>query len=92
MGCATVIIDTEHYKTMANTILNDANHRQIPKNMDKIEYNQFLNQYNTCLTERELYYLQVFDVRSSNIYGLPKVHKSEQIWTNVKLPHIHTGM
>ncbi len=76
-------MDTDHYKTMANNILNDDKfYEQLPtdpKNMDRIKYNRFINKYKACLTEKELGYLQTFEVKSSNFYGLPKVHKSKQI-------------
>ncbi len=37
-----------------------------PKNMDRIKYNRFINKYKSCLTEKELGYLQTFEVKSSN--------------------------
>ena len=38
--------------------------------------------HETKLTEGEIRYLTDFDYRMSNIYGLPKVHKSRSIITD----------
>ncbi|VDH98528.1 Hypothetical predicted protein [Mytilus galloprovincialis] len=40
--------------------------------------------YDQCLTEKETTYLCDFDSKESNLYGLPKVHKSAQIQNTVR--------
>lgn len=82
-GGATVIMDREHYKKMTFNILNDVDYyeklKSDPTKLDRIKYNKFVERYQECLTEKELDYLLKFETRQSNFYGLPKVHKSQEI-------------
>ena len=43
------------------------------------QYIKLLKEHPNELTEKEQDYLTNFDRKESNFYGLPKVHKSEQI-------------
>ncbi len=47
--------------------------------MDKIKIQQILEQIFRLPNQKEIDYLQNFEVKTSNFYGLPKVHKSVQI-------------
>ena len=38
-----------------------------------------MNKYKACLTDKEIDYLQNFEIKCSIFYGLQKVHKSWQI-------------
>lgn len=53
-----------------------ANHQS--KNvMNKLS--KIIEEYGQELTKKEINYLLSFDVKTSNFYGLPKVHKSQII-------------
>ena len=45
----------------------------------RIKYNKFIKKFKFCLTKKEEQYSTKFEVKQSNFYGLPKVHKSK--WT-----------
>ena len=82
-GGSVVIMDSEHYKTMAYSTLNDheyyehleTNHHRT----NMIAYRKLIDKHKTVLTEKEESYLLQFESKDSNFYGLPKVHKSAQI-------------
>ena len=78
-GGATIIMDQSHYKNMVENTLNDKNFYEKldsdPSKAEKLKYTKFLTKHKNCLTKKELEYLEKFEVKSSNFYGLPKVHK-----------------
>ena len=87
-----VIMDREHYKTMAETLLLDEEYYQElsadPQKSDKIKYKSLLSKYLDCLTEKEMDCLVNFEMKPSNFYGLTKIHKSEKkILLHVKKKH-----
>jgi hypothetical protein len=65
---------------------------RIPKTVSKLR--RILSKFSTILTKKEREYLLKLEIRSSNFYELPKIHKSRQIKygiqgkksTYVKLP------
>ena len=71
-------MDREHYKTMAVTLLLDEEYYQELQKSDKRKYKSLLSKYKDCLTEKEMDYLVNFEMKPSNFYGLPKIHKSEK--------------
>ena len=82
-GGVTIIMDQSHYKDMVENTLNDKNFYETPDSdpskAEKLKYTKFLTKHKNCLTKKELEYLEKFEVKSSNFYGLPKVHKSSHI-------------
>ena len=46
---------------------------------------EFLSKYDHVLTEKETNYLLKFTPKTSNFYGLPKVHKSDIISEQIKI-------
>lgn len=76
-------MDTEQYKQMVSDILLDASYYEklenVPLKSDSIKYNRLIKKYKSSLTEKELDYLQRFEMKTSQFYGLPKVHKSQTI-------------
>ena len=82
-GGATLMMDQAHYKNMVENILTDTNFYEKldadPSKAEKTKYTTFLKTHKTCLTKKELDYLENFEVKSSNFYGIPKVHKNSQI-------------
>ena len=43
------------------------------------KYRSFLKEHQTELTKKESDYLANFECKTSNFYGLPKIHKSKEI-------------
>ena len=82
-------MDKEHYKQMVETIINDSSYYEKlaadPHKETSLKYNKFLNKYQNQLTEKELDYLRNFEIKSSQFYGLPKIHKNESINEKCKL-------
>ena len=55
----------------------------------QLKYKKFLQKFKSQLTEKEFDYLLNFEIKTSNFYGLPKVHKSKQI--NEKCKSTNSG-
>ena len=76
-------MDQSHYKDMVENTLNDKNFYETldsdPSKAEKLKYTKFLTKHKHCLTKKEQEYLEKFEVKSSNFYGLSKVHKSSHI-------------
>ena len=74
---------------MVESIINDSSYyEKLAADINKetsLKYNKFLNEYQNHLTEKELDYLRNFEIKSSQFYGLPKIHKNESINENCKL-------
>ena len=87
-GGATVIMDREHYKEMVENTLNDRGYYEVletnPHKETKLKYNKFLKKNESKLTKKELDYLELFEVKESQFYGLPKIHKSKEITNQCK--------
>ena len=92
-GGATVIMDKQHYKEMVHSIINDTEYNEkLDKDPHKEtlhKYNKYLKKYQTHLTRKELDYLQNFEVKTSQFYGLPKIKKAKQPVTNVDAQILH---
>ena len=82
-GSAIVIMNKEDYKDMVLEIIKDTeyyvesvNYKQ--KNiLQKLE--SLVNKHRDSFTKKEVEYLIKFSCKSSNFYGLPKIHKSKSI-------------
>lgn len=87
-GGAIVIMDSSYYENLVNDQLSDRTfYAEIPSNMDKKttrRLNNLISKHEQSLTEKESDCLVNFESRTSNFYGLPKVHKSKQIQSAVK--------
>ena len=55
---------------------------QISKVMNKIK--ALISKHGNNLTDKEIDYLTNFEMKCSNMYGLPKVHKSKEITEAIK--------
>ena len=92
-GSAVVIMDTEYYKQLILNMLQDNNYYEIVQryNQNRIMNNLkvILHLYKKCLTDKELDYLTNFQAKTSNFYGLPKIHKSKMI--NVKCEQLSSS-
>ena len=80
---AVVVLSTEHYKTIIMQHLDDAStYKILDLNIDmKIRKNfkKLLHKYNKCFTESEQKFLNEKSFKTSNFYGIPKIHKSQVI-------------
>ena len=92
-GGATIIMNKEYYKDLVETILNDETYyTKLSTSPEKdllLKYKKFLQKFKSQMTEKEFDYLLNFEIKTSNFYGLPKVHKSKQI--NEKCKSTNSG-
>ena len=86
-GCV-VIMDTQHYVNMVKSQLDDKKTYQITKNncdkkvMEKLS--EFSKKHEKVLTGKESKFLTKFRFKTSNFYGLPKIHKSKKIMAAIE--------
>ena len=82
-GGATVIMDKTFYQQQIEKMLSNTEyynksdnnpHKEIMK-----KYRSLLKKHEIELTKREFDYLNNFECKTSNFYGLPKIHKSDII-------------
>ena len=82
-GGAFVIMDTKYYQEQMDKMLgNTDTYKQLShykENDVKKKLEKFVKKYSKCLTSSEQKYISSFDMKTSNIYGLPKIHKSKMI-------------
>ena len=64
-----ILLNTDYYSK-----LDHNPHKEIMK-----KYRSILKKHETELTEKEFDYLTNFECKSSNFYGLPKIHKNKTI-------------
>lgn len=87
-GGAIVIMDKDYYVEKISELLDDRNtYKEVPKNMDKTTLaliHRLISQYDCHLTDKEKDYLMNFENKSSLFYGLPKIHKCQEIIQAVK--------
>ena len=87
-GGAIVIMDANHYEQMVSDQLEDQSFsKKLPQNEDKKTMSQIgklIRNHGQNLTKNEIDYLTNFEVRTSNFYGLPKIHKSKEIQENIR--------
>ncbi|XP_029641282.1 uncharacterized protein LOC115216224 [Octopus sinensis] len=75
-------MDKDHYRYMFREQLNGQHfHKKLNQNEDKkamSEKHGLVLKYRNNLTGNEVNYLTNFEVKTSNFYGLPKIHKSKE--------------
>ena len=88
-GGSVVIMEKDHYLKMVYDQLNDrATYKKGDSTHDKkvmTSLRKFVAKYDHVLTGKEKDYLVNFTPKTSNFYGLPKVHKSEIISEQIKI-------
>ena len=79
-GSAVVIMDTEYYEdNTEDIIMNNTAYEKLSKNIDKQvmrKISKLVDNFKSELTVKEIKYLTKFEYKTSNFYGLPKIHKS----------------
>ncbi|VDI57978.1 Hypothetical predicted protein, partial [Mytilus galloprovincialis] len=87
-GGGIVIMDKDHYKDMVLNQLEDGVfYQKLNGNRDKStmsKIRKLIKEYSDNLTDKEKDYLKNFEVKTSNFYGLPKIHKSKEIQDHVE--------
>ncbi len=87
-GSSVCIMNTDYYQQKIMNLLGDTTfYVQLPENVDSLTMNRIrklVKDHSTELTEKEQQYLTDFEVKTSNFYGLPKIHKSTVIINEVK--------
>ena len=81
-GSSVVILNENFYKFKVLEILNSIKYVKLVRNVDYfvlLKLNRFVKKYENCLTKPERTAITKFDYRTTNIYGLPKLHKSKSI-------------
>ena len=82
-GSCVVIMNTNFYKFKMTEMLHDeAVYKEIQENLDRKIVNsieKFTNEFKDHLSKKEKKFLTKFDYKSSQFYGLPKIHKSDKI-------------
>jgi hypothetical protein len=82
-GGAIVIMNTEFYAKKMSEMLQDPETYTLidgdfmKKTVQMI--NSLIRTYPNCLTDKEIDYVKNFKMKISNLYGLPKIHKSQLI-------------
>lgn len=76
-------MDKDYYITKINELLNNQQYYQpIDTNIDNITISKIIKlctKHNNILKRKEKDFLTNFIIKTNNLYGLPKIHKSEQI-------------
>ena len=82
-GGATVILKRPFYQKQNGKLLyNNDYYKQLDQSPRKEilkKYRSFLKHHEKELTKKEYDYLWNFECKTSNFYGLPKIHKSKEI-------------
>ncbi|CAC5399268.1 unnamed protein product [Mytilus coruscus] len=78
-----MIMDKDHFKEIILNQLEDGVfYQKLNGNRDKStvsKIRKLIKEYSNSLTNKEIDYLENLYVKTSNCYGLPKIHKSKEI-------------
>ena len=86
-GSGVVLLNEMFYKYKVLAILNTEKYEKLPRNVDyfvNLKLKSLIKKYQALLTSQERRAIVNFDYRTTNIYGLPKIHKSEIINEAIK--------
>ena len=86
-GSAICLLSPEFYKYKVLQILESRKYEMLPRNIDyfvNLKLQRFVNKFSFFLTAPEKNAITNFDYKSTNIYGLPKIHKSNLVINAVK--------
>lgn len=88
-GSSWVILNKTDYINIINSSLNDKSiYKQLPKNKDNkvmSKIKTFTQKFRYCFDKKgkEKRFIEEFDFQTSNLYGLPKIHKSQILKHNL---------
>lgn len=87
-GSSIVIMNKQYYLQKSYDILmNKSDYEELPENTDNktmLKIKKLISRHKSELTATEIKYLTDFEYKTSNFYGLPKIHKSKTIETAIK--------
>lgn len=86
-GSGVVILNELFYKYKVLNILNTDKYEKLPRNVDHfvmLKLKHLVTKHKDILTKPEIRAITKFDYRTTNIYGLPKLHKSKFIKDGIK--------
>ena len=87
-GGAFVIMDADFYADkMLDHLKDEETYEKLEGNIDekvKKKMMQLINNHAKCFTKKEQDFLTKFEQKTSNMYGLPKIHQSSAIEHEVK--------
>ena len=87
-GGTCVIMDKQFYcEKMEELLKDETTYKEIGENIDATVHRKIkalTDKHSSELTSKEIDYLTNFEYRTSNMYGLPKIHKSQEIKDKVK--------
>ena len=86
-GGGVVFLKASFYRSLVLDKLTSSNYEKLPRNTDyftNLKLCNFTRKYSHVLTLRERRAITGFDYKSTNIYALPKIHKSTLIKEKVK--------
>ena len=81
-GSSVVILNEDFYKVKILSILDSMKYEKLPRNVDYfiiLRLKNLTKKYKNMLTNSEKRAITSFDYKTTNIYGLPKLHKSNKI-------------
>ena len=86
-GASVVILNEEFYRFKVLEILNTPKYEKLPSNVDQLvvlELKKLIEKHKSVLTKYEIKAITSFDYTTTNIYGVPKIHKSDIIKEAIK--------
>ena len=89
-GGSVVLMDTDYYVTKVKSMLNDERfYSKVPMKREQVarsKVDSYATKYHTAdeITDKESEFLTEFECRTSQFYGLPKIHKSKEIEKTVQ--------
>ena len=86
-GNSLVILDRDFYKFKVLEKLIPPTFEECPRNSDyftNLKIKRLTKKYENCLTKKEKSAITNFDFKSTSIYALPKIHKSDIIKETLK--------
>ena len=80
-GASVVLLNPEFYKDKVLEILSTDKYEKLPKDVDKsiVRKLSLIVKNNIHLTKAEKRAISLFDYKTTNIYALPKIHKSKLV-------------
>lgn len=87
-GSSVVILNEEFYRFKVLEILNSPKYEKLTRNVDTFVISKLkilVDKYKHCLTKPERRAITSFDHTTTNIYGVPKIHKSKILKEAIKL-------
>ena len=81
-GTSVVLLDEEFYKNKVLENLNNQKYEKLHRNVDYFviaKLKHLVRKYSMMLTKSERKAITKLDYKTTNIYGVPKIHKSQTI-------------